>query len=78
VKQCAVDALAFITSPTNWGPSAPITYLGRSLGGGVTAWLAQARPKPKAIIQQSTFASLKDTGAYSACVCVRACRDGWH
>jgi hypothetical protein len=45
-------------------PAAEIIVVGRSLGGGVAAWVAETY-SPRALVLESTFTSLPDVGAQS-------------
>ncbi len=44
-------------------PANEIIVFGRSLGGGIAAWLA-ARHPPRALVLESTFTSVEDMGRY--------------
>jgi fermentation-respiration switch protein FrsA (DUF1100 family) len=64
------EAETYLDAEAAWGflleergiPAAKIVIFGRSLGGGVAAWLA-ARVKPAGLIIESTFTSVTDLGA---------------
>ena len=63
VRASAIGARDYFLARTG-APFTDLTLLGRSLGGGVTSYIVSATAgDPRALILQSTFASLRETAA---------------